>query len=303
MDIFSKYPNFKSGFAVMAGLANAGKSTLLNKFAGVDLSPVTHKPQTTRQNILAICEGENYQIVFVDTPGFLHAEYKLQEIMLNSLNQAITQDADLVIFVYDATQPIAKHAPLIIKLKELNCPLFLVINKIDLVQDKDTLNKIANTLLKELQISKIFLVSAKQNKGVQELEREVVNYIPFNPPYFPKGQLTDRWERFYIAEFIREQIFLQYNQEIPYSTTVEIEKFTEDLGDKNYIRAIIHVEREGQKPIIIGKGGAAIAKLRMAAQERICAFLGKKYRLELQVQVSHAWRNDDKYLRRFGFIE
>lgn len=303
MDIFSEYPNFKSGFAVMAGLANAGKSSLLNRFAGVDLSPVTHKPQTTRQNILAICEGENYQIVFVDTPGFLYAEYKLQEIMLNSLNQAISQDADLVIFIYDATQSLAKHLPLIIKLKELNCPLFLVINKIDLVPDKDTLNKIANTLLKELQISKIFLVSAKQNKGVKELEKEVVNYIPFNPPYFPKGQLTDRWERFYIAEFIREQIFLQYNQEIPYSTTVEIEKFTEDLGDKNYIRAIIHVERDGQKPIIIGKGGSAIAKLRVAAQERICAFLGKKYRLELKVQVSPAWRSDDNYLRRFGFIE
>ena len=303
MDLFSKYPNFKSGFAVMAGLANAGKSTLLNKFAGVDLSPVTHKPQTTRQNILAICEGENYQIVFVDTPGFLYAEYKLQEIMLNSLNQAITQDADLVIFVYDATQPLAKHLPLIIKLKALNCPLFLVINKIDLVPDKDTLNKITNTLLKELQISKIFLVSAKHNKGVKELEKEVVNYIPFNPPYFPKGQLTDRWERFYIAEFIREQIFLQYNQEIPYSTTVEIEKFTEDLGDKNFIRAVIHVEREGQKPIIIGKNGSAIAKLRMAAQERICNFLGQPYRLELKVQVSPSWRSDDKYLRRFGFIE
>lgn len=303
MDIFSQYPNFKSGFAVMAGLANAGKSSLLNKFAGVDLSPVTHKPQTTRQNILAICEGDDYQIVFVDTPGFLYAEYKLQEIMLNSLNQAISQDADLVIFVYDATQSLAKHLPLIIKLKALNCPLFLVINKIDLVPDKDTLNKIANTLLKELQISKIFFVSAKQNLGVKELESEVVNYIPFNPPYFPKGQLTDRWERFYIAEFIREQIFLQYNQEIPYSTTVEIEKFTEDLGDKNYIRAIIHVEREGQKPIIIGKGGSAIAKLRMAAQERICAFLGKKYRLELKVQVSPSWRSDENYLKRFGFIE
>lgn len=303
MDLFSQYPNFKSGFAVMAGLANAGKSSLLNRFAGVDLSPVTHKPQTTRQNILAICEGENYQIVFVDTPGFLYAEYKLQEIMLNSLNQAISQDADLVIFVYDATQSLAKHLPLIIKLKELNCPLFLVINKIDLVPDRDTLNKIANTLLKELQISKIFLVSAKQNKGVKELEREVVNYIPFNPPYFPKGQLTDRWERFYIAEFIREQIFLQYNQEIPYCTNVEIEKFTEDLGDKNFIRAIIHVEREGQKPIVIGKGGAAIAKLRIAAQERICAFLGQKYRLELKVQVSPAWRNDENYLKRFGFIE
>ena len=116
--------NFKSGFAVLAGLANAGKSTLLNKFAGVDLSPVTHKPQTTRQNILAICEGKDYQIVFVDTPGFLHAEYKLQEIMLNSLSQAVSEDADLVIFVYDPTAPMARHSALIKKLKDLYCPLF-----------------------------------------------------------------------------------------------------------------------------------------------------------------------------------
>lgn len=294
--------NFKSGFAVMAGLANAGKSTLLNKFAGVDLSPVTHKPQTTRQNILAISEGENYQIVFVDTPGFLHAEYKLQQIMLNSLSQAVNEDADLVIFVYDATVSVSKHLPLINKLKALYCPVLLVINKIDLVEDKDELERIKNMLVSELPVKEVFFVSAKGGLGVKELENAVLNYVPLSPPYFPKGQLTDRWERFYIAEFVREQIFLLYGQEIPYSTFVEIEKFTEDLGDKNYIRAIIHVERETQKPIIIGKGGAAIAKLRQKAQERITDFLKQKYRLELNVVVSPGWRNNTKLLKRFGYI-
>ena len=294
--------NFKSGFAVMAGLANAGKSTLLNQFAGVALSPVTHKPQTTRQNILAISEGDNYQIVFVDTPGFLHAEYKLQQIMLNSLNQAISEDADLVIFVYDPTAPMARHIPLIKKLKDLYCPLLLVINKIDLIEDKEETDKIVEALSAELKFKEIFYVNAKKGEGVKELQRAVVNYIPFGPAYFPKGQLTDRWERFYIAEFIREQIFLQYGQEIPYSTCVEVEKFTEDLGDKNYISAIIHVEREGQKPIIIGKGGSAIAKLRQAAQKRINDFLGLKYRLELRVALTPNWRQSVKYLKKFGYI-
>ena len=294
--------NFKSGFAVMAGLANAGKSTLLNQFAGVALSPVTHKPQTTRQNILAISEGDNYQIVFVDTPGFLHAEYKLQQIMLNSLNQAISEDADLVIFVYDPTAPMARHIPLIKKLKDLYCPLLLVINKIDLIEDKEETDKIVEALSAELKFKEIFYVNAKKGEGVKELQRAVVNYIPFGPAYFPKGQLTDRWERFYIAEFIREQIFLQYGQEIPYSTFVEVEKFTEDLGDKNYISAIIHVEREGQKPIIIGKGGSAIAKLRQAAQKRINDFLGLKYRLELRVALTPNWRQSVKYLKKFGYI-
>lgn len=294
--------NFKSGFAVMAGLANAGKSTLLNQFAGVALSPVSHKPQTTRQNILAISEGDNYQIVFVDTPGFLHAEYKLQQIMLNSLNQAISEDADLVIFVYDPTAPMARYIPLIKKLKDLYCPLLLVINKIDLIKDKEETERIVKTLSAELKFKDIFYVNAKKGEGVKELQRAVLNYIPFGPAYFPKGQLTDRWERFYIGEFVREQIFLQYGQEIPYSTFVEVEKFTEDLGDKNYISAIIHVEREGQKPIIIGKGGSAIAKLRQAAQKRINDFLGLKYRLELRVAVTPQWRQSVKYLKKFGYI-
>lgn len=293
---------FKSGFAVLAGLANAGKSTLINKFAGVDLSPVTHKPQTTRQNILAISEGPNYQVVFVDTPGFLHAEYKLQQVMLNSLNQAISEDADLVIFLYDPTVSISRHLPLIKKLKELFCPIILAINKIDLIKEKEELEKITRLLVEELPVKEVFYINAKAGLGVQELQNTVVGLMPFSPAYFPQGQLTNRWERFYIAEFIREQIFLLYSQEIPYSTFVEVEKFTEDLGDKNFIRAIIHTERDSQKPIIIGKGGTSIAKLRQNAQERICDFLKQKYRLELQVVVTPNWRSNGKQLKKFGFF-
>ncbi len=293
---------FKSGFAVLAGLANAGKSTLINKFAGVDLSPVTHKPQTTRQNILAISEGQNYQVVYVDTPGFLHAEYKLQQVMLSSFNQAVNEDADLVIFLYDPTVSISRHLPLIKKLKELFCPIILAINKIDLINDKDELDKITRLLADELPVKEVFYINAKAGLGVDELQNTVVELMPFGPAYFPQGQLTDRWERFYIAEFIREQIFLLYSQEIPYSTFVEVEKFTEDLGDKNFIRAIIHTERATQKPILIGKGGASIAKLRQKAQERICDFLKQKYRLELQVVVTPNWRSSSKQLKKFGFF-
>ncbi|WP_424245759.1 GTP-binding protein Era [Elusimicrobium posterum] len=150
-------------------------------------------------------------------------------------------------------------------------------------------------------ITKTFFVSAKQNKGIDKLKEEVAAIMPFNPPYFPQGQWTDRWERFYVAEFIREQIFLLYEKEIPYCTYVEIETFTEDLGAKNFIHAKIHVERDSQKPIIIGKKGAGIAKLRQAAQKRIVEFLGRPYRLELEVVVTKDWRNNSKYLKAFGY--
>ena len=294
--------HFKSGFAVLAGLPNAGKSTLLNKLAGGLLSPVTSKPQTTRQNILAISEGDNYQVVFVDTPGFLQPRYKLQQTMVNAVDRAVGEEADLVVFMLDAAAPYDLNAGLVEKLKQVFCPIFLVINKTDLVPDAARLKELEDAARKDLPVSRAFCISAAQGKGVDELKQAVIEAMPVSPAYFPPGQWTDRWERFYAAEFIREQIFLLYKKEIPYSTYVEVEKFTEDLGDKNYIRAIIHVERESQKPIIIGKGGAAIAQLRKNAQKRIEEFLGRKYRLELTVTVTPDWRNNTQMLERFGYI-
>lgn len=294
--------HFKSGFAVLAGLPNAGKSTLLNKLAGGLLSPVTSKPQTTRQNILAISEGDNYQVVFVDTPGFLQPRYKLQQTMVNAVDRAVGEEADLVVFMLDAAAPYNLNAGLVEKLKQVFCPIFLVINKTDLVPDAARLKELEDAARKDLPVSRAFCISAAQGKGVDELKQAVIEAMPVSPAYFPPGQWTDRWERFYAAEFIREQIFLLYKKEIPYSTYVEVEKFTEDLGDKNYIRAIVHVERESQKPIIIGKGGAAIAQLRKNAQKRIEEFLGRKYRLELTVTVTPDWRNNTQMLERFGYI-
>ena len=266
------------------------------------MSPVTSKPQTTRQNILAISEGDGYQVVFVDTPGFLQPRYKLQQTMVNAVDRAVGEEADLVVFMLDAAAPYDLNAGLVEKLKQVFCPIFLVINKMDLVQDESRLNELEAAVRKDLPVKQVFHISAMQGKGVDALKQAVIEAMPVSPAYFPPGQWTDRWERFYAAEFIREQIFLLYKKEIPYSTYVEVEKFTEDLGDKNYIRAIIHVERESQKPIIIGKGGSAIAQLRKNAQKRIEEFLGSKYRLELTVTVTPDWRNNTQMLERFGYI-
>ena len=294
---------FKSGFAVLAGLPNAGKSTLLNALAGGLLSAVTNKPQTTRQNILAISEGNNYQIVFVDTPGFLKPQYKLQQTMADCVNRAVNEEADVVLFLVDASAENALNSQLIEKLKHVFCPIFLVLNKIDLVKDKPVLDTLQTRVEAELKITKTFRISAAKKQGTTMLLETVAQALPVSPAYFPKGQWTDRFERFYAAEFIREQLFQLYQKEIPYSTYVEIEKFTEDLGAKNFIRANIHVERDSQKPIIIGKGGSMIAKLREKSQKRIEEFLGKKYRVELNVVVSPNWRNDTAKLEQFGYIQ
>lgn len=294
--------NFKSGFAVLAGLPNAGKSTLLNNLAGGLLSAVTHKPQTTRQNILAIAEGDNYQIVFVDTPGFLKAEYKLQQTMAACVERAVGEDADVILLLVDVNADFEANLPLIEKLKTVYCPVFLVLNKIDLLKDTAKAEQLEKRVRELLPIKQTFRISAVKGLGTDKLKRAVTDILPQGPAYFPQGQWTDRWERFYVSEFIREQIFMLYQKEIPYSTFVEIETFTENLGPKNYIRANIHVERESQKPIIIGARGSMIAKLRTRAQKRVQEFLGRPYRLELNVVVSPNWRNDTQLLERFGYI-
>lgn len=294
--------NFKSGFIVLAGLPNAGKSTLLNALAGGLLSPVSHKPQTTRQNIIAIADGQDYQAVFMDTPGFLQPKYKLQQTMHRALDSALNEDADAALLLLDPEQNVKLHEPLVEKLKKLLCPVYAAINKTD-TASPEAVKELADYAADNLDLKGTFFISAKKKDGVEELKKELVNSLPVSPPYFEKGQWTDRWERFYAGEFIREQVFLLYEKEVPYSCFVEVDKFTEDLGDKNFIRAVIHVERESQKPIIIGRGGQMIAKLRESAQKRINEFLGRKYRLELIVEVSEGWRANEQYLKKFGYLD
>ena len=223
--------------------------------------------------------------------------------MADCVDRAVQEEADVVLFMLDATADYADNAKLIAKLKKVFCPIFLVLNKIDLVKDKAALAALEEQAKKELPIKQVFHISAAKGIGIDALKKAVADVLPVSPAYFPAGQWTDRWERFYAAEFIREQIFLLYQQEIPYSTYVEVEKFTENLGDKNFIRANIHVERESQKPIIIGKGGSSIKQLRERSQKRIEEFLGRKYRVELNVVVSPDWRNNKAKLEEFGYID
>lgn len=296
------HTSFKSGFAVLTGLPNAGKSTLLNQVAGGLLSAVTPKAQTTRQNILAIAQADDYQIVFVDTPGFLKPQYKLQQTMAACVDRAVHEEADVVLFMVDASADYAPNAPLVEQLKKVYCPIFLVLNKIDVVRDPARLDALEKQITGELKIAKKFRISAAKGVNVDALKKAVAAALPVSPAYFPPGQWTDRWERFYAAEFIREQIFLLYQKEIPYSTCVEVEKFTENLGDKNFIRATIYVERESQKPILIGKGGAKIAQLRRQSQKRVEEFLGRPCRVELNVAVCPGWRDDTASLEKFGYL-
>ena len=223
--------------------------------------------------------------------------------MADCVDRAVQEEADVVLFLVDVTANYNDNAKLVSKLKKVFCPIFLVLNKIDLVKDKKVLSALEEQAKKDLPIKQTFCISAAKGTGVDALKQAVVQYLPTSPAYFPAGQWTDRWERFYAAEFIREQIFLLYQQEIPYSTYVEVEKFTENLGDKNFIRANIHVERESQKPIIIGKGGSMIKQLRERSQKRVEEFLGRKYRVELNVVVSPDWRNNKAKLEEFGYIE
>lgn len=291
--------NFRSGFIVLAGPANVGKSTLLNRLLGFKLSAVTPKPQTTRQNIIAICEGKNYQAVFLDTPGYITAEYKLQKFMVASSLRAIREDADLICLVIDGSTDEHPIQELTFKILQTKLPCFLVINKIDIMPPEKVMD-LEMQYKKLLPLREIFAISALTGKGVSDFKNKITRHLPLGEPYYPKGQITDRWERFYASEIIREQIFKLYKQEIPYSCAVEIEEFTE-RPDKDFIKANIYVERESQKPIIIGKNARAIKNLRETSQKEIEKFLGRKIILSIKVKTALNWRSDTKLLKKLGF--
>lgn len=289
--------NFRSGFIVLAGPANAGKSTLLNRLAGFKLSAVTQKPQTTRQNIIAICESKNYQAVFSDTPGYIAAEYKLQKFMVSSALRAIKEDADVICLVTDTQMPAELKEKLTAQIKQTNLPCFLVINKIDIIPPQ-VLSDLEMEYKKLLTFKEIFKISALTGEGVSAFKDKIIKYLPTGERYYLKGQITDRWERFYTGEFIREQIFKLYKQEIPYSCAVEIEEFAE-RPDRDFIQAVLYVERESQKPIIIGKNAGAIKILREESQKEIEKFLDRKIILTIKVKTAPNWRNDIKQLKKF----
>lgn len=289
----------QSGFVAIVGKPNAGKSTLLNTLLGQDLSIVTPKAQTTRHRIRGVLTAENYQLIFSDTPGIITPGYKLHERMMSFVQSAFA-DADVILLVLDAAD---NHfdAERFLKLNTTNRKLVVALNKIDL-SSQEEVERIIENLNNTLHPEAIVPISAKEKFGGEMLVNALLKFIPEAPPYFDKDMLTDRNERFFVSEIIREKIFLQYDKEIPYSIEVAIEEF-KDLPNIVRIRSYIFVERESQKAILLGKNGAAIKKLGMAARKKIETMVGKKVFLELTVKIRDDWRNNEQQLTNFGYTE
>ncbi len=286
----------KAGFVAIIGKPNVGKSTLMNQMVGERLSIITSKAQTTRHRILGIISGENFQLVYSDTPGIIRPEYKLQESMMNFVKSSL-EDADVVLLVTDLYDTFDEK--LADNLQQINAPIILVMNKID--QAKGTQAEDKMEYWKEaVRADAYFMISALEGINIDKVFSAILEFLPEHPPYFPKDQLTDRPERFFAAEIIREKIFLNYKKEVPYSTEVEIEEFLEDEKIIR-IRAIIYVERKSQKGIIIGKGGDAIKKTGIMARKELEEFFQKHVHLETYVKVAEDWRKKQRVLKGFGY--
>ena len=291
----------KAGFVNIVGNPNVGKSTLMNDLVGERISIITSKAQTTRHRIMGIVNTPEYQIVFSDTPGVLSPKYKLQESML-AFSEGALVDADILLYVTDVVEDPTKNADFVAKVAAEKIPVLLVINKIDLVKEQSELEAIVEKWKTMLPNAEIFPVSAIEHFNVVNLMSRIVELLPVSAPYFGKDALTDKPARFFVTEIIREKILLQYDKEIPYSVEVIVEKF-EEKEKSIHIMAVIYVERDSQKGIIIGHQGAKIKKVGMEARKDIEKFFGKSVFLELFVKVEPNWRNRENKLKSFGYIE
>lgn len=291
----------KAGFVNIVGNPNVGKSTLMNDLVGERISIITSKAQTTRHRIMGIVNTPEYQIVYSDTPGVLKPKYKLQESMLEFSEGALT-DADILLYVTDVVEDPEKNKDYLDRVAKENIPVLLVINKIDLLKSNEELEKLVETWKARLPKAEVFPTSAKEHFNIDNLKARIVELLPPSPPFFGKDALTDKPARFFVTEIIREKLLLNYDKEIPYSTEVLVEKFDEK-DNSIHIMAVIYVERDSQKGIIIGKGGDKIKKVGIEAREDIEKFFDKKVYLELFVKVEKDWRNRENKLRAFGYIE
>ena len=288
----------RAGFVNIIGNPNVGKSTLMNALVGEKLSIVTAKAQTTRHRIMGIVNGEDYQIVYSDTPGILKPKYRLQESMMNFVETAIG-DADTILYVTDTVEQPDKNDEWVEKLQRLECPVILVINKID-ISTQEKVVELMRWWQEKLPKATIFPASAQEKFNLDSIFEAIVASLPVAPPWYDKDVFTDRTLRFFASEIIREKIFLNYSQEIPYSCEVVIEQFKE--GEERYeISAVIYVERETQKGIIIGKGGTALKKVGTQARLDMEDFFQKKIYLNLFVKTDDGWRQSKKELKRFGY--
>lgn len=288
----------KAGFVNIVGNPNVGKSTLMNQLVGERISIATFKAQTTRHRIMGIVNTSDAQIVFSDTPGVLKPNYKLQESML-AFSESALQDADVLLYVTDVVENPEKNMTFLDKVKKMSVPVLLLINKID-QSDQKTLGDIVEKWHSLLPNAEILPISAQNKFGTDILLKRIQELLPDSPPYFDKEQLTDKPARFFVSEIIREKILLYYDKEIPYSVEVRVEQFRED--DKHiHINAVLYVERDSQKGIIIGHQGIALKKVSTESRKALEKFFGKNIYLEVFVKVDKDWRSSDKELNSFGY--
>ncbi len=290
--------NHRSGFVNILGNPNVGKSTIMNALVGEKLSIITAKAQTTRHRIMGIVNGEDFQIVYSDTPGILKPQYKLQESMMSFVNMALS-DADLIMYVTDVGEKNAFEGEYIDRIKESGIPVIIAVNKVD-ISTQEELEKVVENWHKAFPGSPVIPVSALKNFNLDGLLTNILAKLPEGEPFFPKDQLTDKYERFFASEIIREKILTNYKKEIPYSVEIEIESFSDEKTILK-IRAIIHVTRDSQKGIIIGHKGSMLKRVGTEARHDMEDFFGKKVFLELYVKVTKDWRDKPLALKRFGY--
>jgi GTP-binding protein Era len=288
----------KAGFVNIVGNPNVGKSTIMNALVGEKLSIITQKMQTTRHRIKGIVSGDDFQIVYSDTPGILKPSYKLQESMMKFVDTALI-DADVILFVTDVVEKPDKNPEYVEKIRKSNMPVIVLINKIDLSNQEEVL-KLFDYWSNTFPGATIFPISALEKFNIEPIFDRILELLPESPPFFEKDQLTDRNERFFVQEIIREKILLHYQKEIPYAVEVEVEEFKEAEKLIN-IRAVIHVSRDSQKGIIIGHQGKMIKKIGSEARMDAEEFFDKKIFLELYVKVAKDWREKDRQLKKFGY--
>jgi len=296
----TKEQNFRCGYVAIVGRPNVGKSTLLNCILGQKISITANRPQTTRHRILGVKTSDDCQVVYVDTPGLhLGGKKAINRFMNRAASSSIT-DVDVIVFVLDRTQWTDEDAHVLEKIEQASVPVFLVVNKVDGLKEKDVLLPHLEMLAKKYSFTQMMPISAQTGEGVNQLEAAIEKLLPNASPFFPEDQVTDRSERFMASEFVREKLVRSLSQELPYSTTVEIEKFTVENAVR-HIHAIIWVERDGQKGIIIGKKGAQLKRIgELARKDMERAFEGKVF-LQLWVKVRSGWADDERALRSLGY--
>ncbi len=288
----------KSGFINIIGNPNVGKSTLINKLVGEQLSIITSKVQTTRHRILGIVNGDNFQLVFSDTPGIIKPAYSLQKSMMDFVKEAI-EDADIILYVLEMGEKINIEKKLHQKFTDGTVPVIILINKIDL-STQNEVDLTIQTIQEQYPKSEVFAISALKNFNIESVLNRLIDLVPLSPPYFPKDQFTDKPERFFVNEILRQKIFMYYDKEIPYSVEVQTEEFIEKPSIIK-LRCYIIVERESQKGIIIGHRGIALKKIGSKARKDLEVFFKKKIFIKIKVKVSKNWRSNDIQLRKFGY--